>query len=118
MAVDRNCRIILAIRLSLLLLLCMAASIANCAAQLHDDTATVNKLLNDHLFDTSDKVPARGLQIANEGLAMAKRLDFPLGIIRGYQFTAYAYAQLGQIKNALTNYNEGIRLARMYKLEK
>ncbi len=116
MAVDRNCSIIAAIRL--LILCCMSVCAINCTAQLHDDTATVNKLLNDHLFDTSDKAPARGLQIANEGLAIAKRIEYPVGIVRGYQFAAYAYTQLGQTKNALTNYNEALRLARMYKLEK
>ncbi len=60
----------------------------NCFAQ-HDDTATVNKLYKD-LYDPTDANPDKGMQQAKQGLAMATRLHYLIGLISRHPSAGFA----------------------------
>ena len=76
-----------------------------------NDTSKValyNDLANVHLKFNNE---AQLLRTAEEGLALARKLDFTMGILKLNLHKAIAVDIMGQADNALSLYNEGLEMA-------
>ncbi|MEX0287910.1 MAG: tetratricopeptide repeat protein [Flavobacteriaceae bacterium] len=76
-----------------------------------NDTSKValyNDLANVHLKYNGE---AQLLETAEQGLTLARKLDFPIGILKMNLHKAIAIDIMGQADNALSLYNEGLEMA-------
>jgi len=75
------------------------------ATELTDDMNLVNSL-NDSSYYLGSSFPERALDIANQSLVLAKKINYPFGEITAYCRKGNALIEMDELNLALQNYNQ------------